>query len=132
MKTDKKCSNGNLTIHLEMQVFVMYDLCFVLTCFRGDLQVIFSQSSDIIEPQSSMCSSNEEMSPNEVSLAESKIDHEGSAENQFGVFRDFDFLDIELESAEVRATSHQRSSFQCSFSYCTRKDAVHSSLIFVV
>ncbi|KAG1696979.1 Protein furry -like [Nymphon striatum] len=63
--------------------------------------VIFSQSSDLLERHSSMCSSTEEVSiiNNDMS-AESKLDDTATAEQQFGVFKDFDFLEYELESQE--------------------------------
>ncbi|XP_043206495.1 protein furry-like [Amphibalanus amphitrite] len=60
--------------------------------------VIFSQTSDMLERQSSMASSTEEVSgvpPHES--AESLDDHEAQ---QFGVIREFDFLEYELESQE--------------------------------
>ncbi|RWS16502.1 protein furry-like protein [Dinothrombium tinctorium] len=63
--------------------------------------VIFSQSSDIIDRQSSMASSIEEVSTgiNEPST-ESKLDDNGHSE-QFKIFKDFDFLEYELESQEA-------------------------------
>ncbi|XP_015783421.1 protein furry [Tetranychus urticae] len=62
--------------------------------------VIFSQNSDIIERQSSMGSSEEDITNtnNDVS-AESKHDDNGNSD-QFGLFKDFDFLEYELESQE--------------------------------
>lgn len=62
--------------------------------------VIFSQTSDIVERQSSMGSSTEEISitNNDVS-GESKLDDNGNGD-QFGLFKDFDFLEYELESQE--------------------------------
>ncbi|GAB6027284.1 hypothetical protein CHUAL_001566 [Chamberlinius hualienensis] len=68
--------------------------------------VIFSQSSDIVERQSSKCSSTEEVSVvnNDMSL-DSKLDDttattETGKFGDFGVFKDFDFLEYELESQE--------------------------------
>lgn len=68
--------------------------------------MIFSQSSDLMERQSSMASSTEEMSAsggNDLSGGSGArgIDAAASAADQFGVFRDFDFLEYESESVEV-------------------------------
>lgn len=65
-------------------------------------QVIFSQSSDLMERQSSMASSTEEVSGanNDLSGGSRRDDE------QFGVFKDFDFLEYESESVEV---SHNAS-----------------------
>lgn len=59
--------------------------------------MIFSQSSDLIERQSSMASSTEEVSGanNDLSGGSRRDDE------QFGVFKDFDFLEYESESVEV-------------------------------
>lgn len=60
-------------------------------------QVIFSQSSELLERESSMASSLEEVSGtpgNEPSGGAHPTDH-------FGVFKDFDFLEYESESIEV-------------------------------
>lgn len=61
------------------------------------IQVIFSQSSDLMERQSSMASSTEEVSGanNDLSGGSRRDDE------QFGVFKDFDFLEYESESVEV-------------------------------
>ena len=61
--------------------------------------VIFSQNSDIIDRQSSLASSTEEVSAanNEIS-SESKI--EDNNPDQFGLFKEFDFLEYELGSQE--------------------------------
>lgn len=59
-------------------------------------QVIFSQSSDLLERQSSMASSTEEVSAPDLS-AESRRNEN----DHFGVFKDFDFLEYESESVEV-------------------------------
>lgn len=73
---------------------------FVLHVRIFNLQVIFSQSSDLMDRQSSMASSTEEVSaPNNDLSAGSRRD-EGTTE-QFGVFKDFDFLEYESESVEV-------------------------------
>jgi len=64
-------------------------------------QVVFSQSSELLERQSSVASSTEEVSGaiNDVSGA-SRIDDGSASDAQFRVFRDFDFLEYELESVE--------------------------------
>lgn len=61
--------------------------------------VIFSQTSDLIERQSSMASSTEEVSAgnNDMSGGSRRDD----AATDFGVFKDFDFLEYESESIEV-------------------------------
>ncbi|KAF4525506.1 hypothetical protein B566_EDAN014930, partial [Ephemera danica] len=61
--------------------------------------VIFSQSSDLMERQSSMASSTEEVSgPNNDLSGGSRRDD--AATEQFGVFKDFDFLEYESESVD--------------------------------
>ena len=65
--------------------------------------MIFSQSSDVLEHQSSMASSMEEVSgaPQQDQSGDSKLDDNDSPEANFTVFRDFDFLEYELGSMEV-------------------------------
>lgn len=67
--------------------------------------VIFSQSSDLMEHQSSMASSTEEMSAgnNDMSGGSRRDD---ATNDQFGVFRDFDFLEYESESVEGESTDN--------------------------
>lgn len=67
--------------------------------------VIFSQSSDLMEHQSSMASSTEEMSAgnNDTSGGSRRDD---ATNDQFGVFRDFDFLEYESESVEGESTDN--------------------------
>ena len=62
--------------------------------------MIFSQSSDLMERQSSMASSTEEVSGPMNDLSGGSRRDEGATE-QFGVFKDFDFLEYESESVEV-------------------------------
>ncbi|XP_063986587.1 protein furry isoform X3 [Diachasmimorpha longicaudata] len=65
-------------------------------------KVIFSQSSDLMERQSSMASSTEEVSGANNDLSGgSRRDEE-----QFGVFKDFDFLEYESESVEGESTDN--------------------------
>lgn len=61
--------------------------------------VIFSQNSDIVEHKSSMASSVEDISAtnNDVS-GDSK--HDDTAHGEFAFFKEFDFLEYELESQE--------------------------------
>lgn len=68
------------------------------------MQVIFSQSSDILERQSSMASSTEEVSVgnNDHSGGSRRDDHTAD----FGVFKDFDFLEYESESIEGESTDN--------------------------
>ncbi|CAH2001764.1 unnamed protein product [Acanthoscelides obtectus] len=65
--------------------------------------VIFSQTSDLIERQSSMASSTEEMSGNHDMSGGSRRDE---AATEFGVFKDFDFLEYESESIEGESTDN--------------------------
>uniref|UniRef100_A0A1S4MZI1 Uncharacterized protein n=1 Tax=Pediculus humanus subsp. corporis TaxID=121224 RepID=A0A1S4MZI1_PEDHC len=66
--------------------------------------VIFSQSSDLMERQSSMASSTEEVSgPNDLSGGSRRDD---ATQDQFGVFKDFDFLEYESESVEGESTDN--------------------------
>lgn len=64
--------------------------------------MIFSQSSDLMERQSSMASSTEEVSGanNDLSGGSRRDDE------QFGVFKDFDFLEYESESVEGESTDN--------------------------
>lgn len=88
-----------------------YNECFILNTvniypcvsdsgnfLNFESQVIFSQSSDLMERQSSMASSTEEVSGanNDLSGGSRRDDE------QFGVFKDFDFLEYESESVEVK------------------------------
>ncbi|RVE51056.1 hypothetical protein evm_004347 [Chilo suppressalis] len=64
--------------------------------------VIFSQSSELLERESSMASSLEEVSGtpgNELPTAAPPTDH-------FGVFKDFDFLEYESESIEGESSDN--------------------------
>ncbi|KAF5278113.1 hypothetical protein FQR65_LT03629 [Abscondita terminalis] len=66
--------------------------------------VIFSQSSDLMERQSSMASSTEEVSVanNDFSGGSRRDD----TATDFGVFKDFDFLEYESESIEGESTDN--------------------------
>ncbi|XP_069669911.1 protein furry isoform X4 [Periplaneta americana] len=68
-------------------------------------KVIFSQSSDLMERQSSMASSTEEVSGPINDLSGGSRRDEGATE-QFGVFKDFDFLEYESESVEGESTDN--------------------------
>ena len=65
-----------------------------------EFQVIFSQTSELLERQSSMASSTEEVSGGnmDVSTAESSRHHDTTdTEQRFGIYmREFDFLDCEV------------------------------------
>ena len=62
------------------------------------MQVVFSSSEDLdsAEQQTSLIPTVEEV------VREEDLMGEDGSEQQFGVFKDFDFLDVELEDAEVR------------------------------
>lgn len=70
-------------------------------------QVVFSSNEDLEggDQQTSLILSTEEA----IQEEEVAVEDTGS-EQQFGVFKDFDFLDVELEDAEVRAMCQ---SFKC-------------------
>ena len=66
-------------------------------------QVIFSQTSEILERQSSMASSTEEVSGTNDLSTDSKQHDTTDTEQKFGMYmREFDFLEYELESLEVK------------------------------
>lgn len=61
---------------------------------------MFSSSEDLesVDQQTSLIPTVEEV------VREEEVQGEDTgSEQQFGVFKDFDFLDVELEDAEVRA-----------------------------
>ncbi|XP_028968950.1 protein furry [Galendromus occidentalis] len=70
-----------------------------VTALPKSPSVIFSHTSDSHHQSMSMCSSTEE-----VSVNAGQGEHHSSADmdtnNEFGVFKDFDFLEYELESQE--------------------------------
>ncbi|XP_017780111.1 PREDICTED: protein furry isoform X2 [Nicrophorus vespilloides] len=66
--------------------------------------VIFSQNSDILERQSSMASSTEEVSAGNNDLSGGSRRDDATAD--FGVFKDFDFLEYESESIEGESTDN--------------------------
>lgn len=63
------------------------------------VQVVFSSSEDLdsTDQQTSLIPTVEEVVREEDVQGE-----DAGSEQQFGVFKDFDFLDVELEDAEVR------------------------------
>lgn len=63
------------------------------------MQVVFSSNEDLDsgDQQTSLIPTVEEVVREEEALGE-----DAGSEQQFGVFKDFDFLDVELEDAEVR------------------------------
>lgn len=71
--------------------------CFVL--FLAGRQVVFSSNEDLEvgDQQTSLISTTDDIIQEEEVAVE-----DNSSEQQFGVFKDFDFLDVELEDAEVR------------------------------
>lgn len=66
--------------------------------------VIFSQSSDLIERQSSAASSTDETSGPHQDLSGGSRRDDGQPD--FGVFKDFDFLEYESESIEGESTDN--------------------------
>lgn len=62
-------------------------------------QVVFSSNEDLEvgDQQTSLISTTEDIIQEEEVAVE-----DNTSEQQFGVFKDFDFLDVELEDAEVR------------------------------
>ena len=70
-------------------------------------QVIFSQTSELLERQSSMASSTEEVSGTNDLSTDSKQHDTTDTEQKFGMYmREFDFLEYELESLEVSISFH--------------------------
>ncbi|XP_052897870.1 protein furry isoform X3 [Anopheles moucheti] len=67
-------------------------------------KVIFSQSSDLLERQSSAASSTDEMSGAQQDLSGGSKRDDGAPD--FGVFKDFDFLEYESESIEGESTDN--------------------------
>lgn len=68
------------------------------------MQVIFSQSSDLMERQSSAASSTEETSGAQQDLSGGSRRDDGQPD--FGVFKDFDFLEYESESIDGESTDN--------------------------
>lgn len=66
---------------------------------RLPFQVVFSSNEDLdsSDQQTSLIPTVEEVVREEEAPGE-----DAGSEQQFGVFKDFDFLDVELEDAEVR------------------------------
>lgn len=73
--------------------------------FFFPLKVVFSSSEDLdsADQQTSLIPTVEEVVREEEMQGE-----DTGSEQQFGVFKDFDFLDVELEDAEVRIYSKQK------------------------
>lgn len=69
------------------------------------MQVVFSSSEDLdsTDQQTSLIPTVEEVVREEDVQGE-----DAGSEQQFGVFKDFDFLDVELEDAEVRIESKSK------------------------
>lgn len=67
--------------------------------FLAGRQVVFSSNEDLEvgDQQTSLISATDDIIQEEEVAVE-----DNSSEQQFGVFKDFDFLDVELEDAEVR------------------------------
>ena len=73
--------------------------CYLTTKTIFSFQVVFSSNEDLdsSDQQTSLIPTVEEV------VREEEVPGEDTgSEQQFGVFKDFDFLDVELEDAEVR------------------------------
>lgn len=74
--------------------------CIILAManYTAFLQVVFSSNEDLDagDQQTSLIPTVEEVTREEEVQAE-----DAGSEQQFGVFKDFDFLDVELEDGEV-------------------------------
>lgn len=82
---------------------------FICSVFLIPVQVVFSSSEDLesVDQQTSLIPTVEEV------VREEEVQGEDTgSEQQFGVFKDFDFLDVELEDAEVRTLF--KTPFNCS------------------
>lgn len=82
-----------------------FTIFYFLTKFLPFLymQVVFSSNEDLdsVDQQTSLIPTVEEV------VREEEVQGEDTgSEQQFGVFKDFDFLDVELEDAEVRIYRH--------------------------
>lgn len=78
---------------------MMMDLEKLYIIFWHSVQVVFSSNEDLdsTDQQTSLIPTVEE------AVREEELQGEDTgSEQQFGVFKDFDFLDVELEDAEVR------------------------------
>lgn len=71
--------------------------------------MVFSSNEDLDagDQQTSLIPTVEEVTREEDGQAE-----DAGSEQQFGVFKDFDFLDVELEDAEVRPDPCEWRIFQ--------------------
>ena len=86
------------------------------------LQVIFSQTSELLERQSSMASSTEEVSGTNDVSTDSKQHDTTDTEQKFGMYmREFDFLEYELESLEVLLTEGFNIQFRLKLLLLGRK-----------
>lgn len=76
-----------------------FSVLFCFALFLAGGQVVFSSNEDLEvgDQQTSLISATEDIIQEEEVAVE-----DNSSEQQFGVFKDFDFLDVELEDAEVR------------------------------
>lgn len=89
----------SVTISWHACICVSGSVFFIFLLF---LQVVFSSNEDLdsADQQTSLIPTVEEVTGEEEVLGE-----DTGSEQQFGVFKDFDFLDVELEDAEVRTTN---------------------------
>ena len=82
---------------------------FDRVCPGAWAQVVFSSSEDLDcgEQQSSLIPTVEEVVQEEEGQGE-----DAGSEQQFGVFKDFDFLDVELEDTEVSVQENYKHGGQ--------------------
>lgn len=92
-----------LLLHIILCSVKCYS-CFIASLEMPCSQVIFSQSSDLMERQSSAASSTEETSGAQQDLSVTSRRDDGQPD--FGVFKDFDFLEYESESIEGESTDN--------------------------
>lgn len=93
-----QCNNYHLSI------ITIFTKCVIFVRIKLNNQVIFSQSSDLMERQSSAASSTEETSGAQQDLSGGSRRDDGQPD--FGVFKDFDFLEYESESIEGESTDN--------------------------
>eukprot|EP00058_Branchiostoma_floridae_P025945 XP_002611435.1 hypothetical protein BRAFLDRAFT_63933 [Branchiostoma floridae] len=88
--------------------------------------VIFSSSSDLaLDRQTSMYSSSDEVSPPDLLPSDNKMEEGTSGESgQHFIFKDFDFLDAELEEAEN--SSGRQSEGLDNFNWGVRRRSLDS------
>lgn len=94
--------NPSVSVTSHFSTFrVTCHVCITVLCnIFLFVQVVFNSNEDLDagDQQTSLIPTVEEVTREEDGQAE-----DAGSEQQFGVFKDFDFLDVELEDAEVRS-----------------------------